>query len=103
MLGTRLPDAVMGEPGPGWEAWESSDTPRRVIAPPGSYMQVQGGNAEYLYVVMPDGHPGTLAPDRHSWEWHEDGTVTVTPSILCTRADHGHDWHGFLRRRAWSG
>ena len=30
---------------------------------------------------------------------HEDGTITVAPSILITR--HDGSWHGFLERGVW--
>jgi hypothetical protein len=93
--GARLPDAVMGEPGPGWEAWEPP-------AAPGSYMRVRSGSIELIYVVHPDGHAGSIGPQHHTWTWHADGTVTVSPSIVTTHAEHGHDWHGFLKRGVWS-
>lgn len=38
---------------------------------------------------------------RHAITEHDDGTVTVSPSILATSADHGHDWHGYLERGVW--
>lgn len=30
---------------------------------------------------------------------HEDGTITVSPSILITR--HDGSWHGYLERGVW--
>jgi hypothetical protein len=35
---------------------------------------------------------------KHNVEEHEDGTITVTPSILCIEYSHGFDWHGHLTR-----
>lgn len=32
---------------------------------------------------------------------HDDGTITVSPSIL-TWQEHGEQWHGYLRRGVWS-
>lgn len=32
---------------------------------------------------------------------HEDGTITVSPSILCTDGKAGHSWHGYLERGVW--
>jgi hypothetical protein len=37
---------------------------------------------------------------NHQVDEHEDGTITVSPSIL----SHGHDdktWHGYLERGVW--
>jgi len=31
---------------------------------------------------------------------HEDGTITVTPSILITRGD-GSTWHGYITKGEW--
>lgn len=58
-----------------------------------------------LWVKVPTGYVGRVVarPDGsgHLITEHEDGTVTVSPSILATRGDHGHDWHGFLERGVW--
>lgn len=32
---------------------------------------------------------------------HEDGTITVSPSILTTRGSTGERWHGYLERGVW--
>ena len=46
----------------------------------------------------PDIHLGSL--ERHTVTEHEDGTITVSPSILIR---HGDDksWHGYLKRGVW--
>jgi hypothetical protein len=36
----------------------------------------------------------------HDITEHEDGTITVSPSILM-RADRGQAWHGYLERGVW--
>lgn len=36
---------------------------------------------------------------NHTIVEHEDGTITVSPSILITRYDG--TWHGFLERGVW--
>ena len=43
---------------------------------------------------------GFVARLQHEVEEHEDGTITVSPSILL---DHPPDkaWHGFLERGVW--
>lgn len=95
--GSRLPDAVLGEPGPGWEAWEG-DRPGTVLAAPGSYMKVTSdGPAISWYIVDPTGRPGTLIDGgNHRVVEHEDRTITVSPSIL-----YPDGWHGFLERGVW--
>lgn len=37
---------------------------------------------------------------KHDVVEHEDGTITVSPSILIT-GHHGRQWHGFLERGVW--
>jgi hypothetical protein len=39
--------------------------------------------------------------ERHHVEEHDDGTITVTPSILQQWGDGGTIWHGFLTRGVW--
>lgn len=36
---------------------------------------------------------------RHTVVEHEDGTITVSPSILITGG--GRSWHGYLERGVW--
>jgi len=36
---------------------------------------------------------------NHSIEEHEDGTISVSPSILCDNSKEY--WHGFLTRGVW--
>jgi hypothetical protein len=43
------------------------------------------------------GFQGNLA--KHSVTEHEDGTITVSPSILISRGDMS--WHGYLERGVW--
>ena len=51
-------------------------------------------------VCTPDGHHGTLSPELHQVEEHEDGTITVTPSIDMSKRIKGA-YHGYLRRGVW--
>lgn len=46
----------------------------------------------------PNGFGGLLR--RHEVVEHEDGTITVSPSILIHRPSDG-EWHGFLERGVW--
>lgn len=61
----------------------------------------------YWMCCAPNGHCVNLA--NHQVEEHEDGTITVTPSIIISRggpASAGAEpyeqlWHGFLERGVW--
>lgn len=64
-----------------------------------------GGPGDYWYddrvsgwmCNTPNGLYGSLT--KHDVIEHEDGTITVSPSILV----EGHDgqWHGYLERGVW--
>lgn len=49
------------------------------------------------YCRPPKGHTGCLK--EHNVTEHEDGTITVSPSILITEA--GQSWHGYLEKGVW--
>ena len=44
-------------------------------------------------------HAGGLK--NHTVVEHEDGTVTVSPSILITGLTPEESWHGYLERGIW--
>jgi hypothetical protein len=47
-------------------------------------------------------HPVFCGLGKHSVVEHEDGTITVSPSILVTRrVDEPQLYHGFLERGVW--
>jgi len=68
---------------------------------PGEYAKTLQG----IWIVRPPenakgiSHSGTLS--KHTVEEHEDGTITVTPSILQQYGDGEELWHGFLRHGQW--
>lgn len=84
----RLPDADLHTDGPGWQAWRAGPKP-------GSVMRVQTAGSVLWFVVCPNGAHGTLSPRNHSVVEHDDGTITVQPSIVAP------GWHGFLERGIW--
>jgi hypothetical protein len=51
------------------------------------------------FASTPNGHGAALA--RHDITEHEDGTISVTPSILVSNND-GQLWHGYLTRGVWN-
>lgn len=46
----------------------------------------------------PSGYGGNLS--RHEVVEHEDGRITVSPSILVS-SEAGRDWHGYLKNGVW--
>jgi hypothetical protein len=107
MQGRRLPDIDLREP----HDWRESQ--------PGDYCKVTGEGPDRWYIRDPDGHVGTLI--SHTIIEHEDGTITVSPSIFdpseydtycgpdvvgepivaIISPDRVHGWHGFLERGVW--
>jgi hypothetical protein len=45
-------------------------------------------------------HAGMGNLSSHEVIEHEDGTITVSPSILVT-GHHDRQWHGYLERGIW--
>jgi hypothetical protein len=70
---------------------------------PGEYAQEPTSGT--WYGCTPNGHHANLA--AHTVTEHEDGTITVAPSILVTVDRTGDTprelWHGFLERGVWRG
>jgi hypothetical protein len=49
------------------------------------------------YAITPNGMLASLA--NHTVEVHDDGTISVSPSIRCRSPLR--EWHGFLERGTW--
>ena len=49
--------------------------------------------------LPPGGHLGDLS--NHDVVEHDDGTITVSPSILIKGWDVARPWHGYLERGVW--
>jgi hypothetical protein len=64
---------------------------------PGDYWKLvhNDGSVEW-YAHVPSGETGSLA--GHEVTEHEDGTITVSPSILTAGE---RVWHGYLERGVW--
>ena len=80
MQGKRLPD---------------HDSGIGVSFAPGDYGRVNG----IWHACCPRGHLGNLG--GHEVVEHEDGTITVSPSILITDGETKDQWHGFLEHGVW--
>lgn len=66
---------------------------------PGYYCPVEIDGKRTWHCVTPNGHAGNLA--AHDVTEHEDGTITVSPSILVSNPQQGELWHGYLERGVW--
>lgn len=63
---------------------------------PGDYMVCAG----VAWVRLPDGF-GPCRLEGWSLTEHDDGTITVSPSIQAIPADGSPGWHGWLERGAF--
>lgn len=70
----------------------------RIFKQPGAYGGVVDGDHIHWYATTPNGLGGNLG--SHKVVEHEDGTITVSPSILVTGAPD-ESWHGYLERGVW--
>jgi len=65
---------------------------------PGDYSRQTWTGEVRWYFRDPHGHIGQLCRGHQVAE-HEDGSITVSPSIAC---DNGiSHWHGYLERGVW--
>lgn len=62
---------------------------------PGEYGLYKGS----WWCCTPNGHFGNLS--AHEVVEHEDGTITVSPSILVSYGDGEELWHGYLEAGVW--
>lgn len=74
------------------------------ISKPGAYGKVDakhgGSRVSWWQVTAPDGHAGCLDPKIHTVVEHDDGTITVTPSIDMSHFVPG-GFHGWLTAGVW--
>lgn len=52
-----------------------------------------------FYARCPNGLMANLG--GHNIIEHQDGTITVSPSILVTNGSGGLRWHGYLEKGVW--
>lgn len=82
--------------------WKPGDKQAFPRLQPGDYGKDENG---LWYCVPPGKDPfmfmGCLGDGMkaHKVTEHDDGTITVSPSILIT--SHTGTWHGFLERGVW--
>lgn len=86
--------------GTSWTALEPGDYARQV---PSETAPDDG----WWVFVTPNGITFNIlednAPKHHKLTVHEDGTVTLSPSVLCASGSCGiaEGYHGFLERGVW--
>lgn len=66
---------------------------------PGEYASVQYNEGRVFFGCSPDGRLANLW--NHLVFEHEDGTITVSPSILVRGGGDDGEWHGWLERGVW--
>lgn len=79
---------------------------RRLYAPDGDATQLTYMPGDYAkdestgwwFIRAPKGSLGTLR--QHTFEEHEDGSITVSPSIVIDTPGIAY-WHGWLERGVW--
>lgn len=75
--------------------YKADDLETALAFTPGSYGKVD----DKWLCCTPNGMAGNLA--SHQVQEHEDGTITVSPSILVTGGKDSPCWHGYLERGIW--
>lgn len=84
MQGRRLPDVA-------WDDYFGWPTDLQ----PGDYFKL----GKSLYgMKAPNGDEDCLQTTIHQVTEHQDGTITVSPSIVFQTGQH---WHGFLEKGVW--
>ena len=66
---------------------------------PGEYARALDPSKGLWVVRAPNGDIAALRASAHQIVEHEDGTLTVSPSI---QFETGHRWHGYLKGGVWS-
>jgi hypothetical protein len=66
--------------------------------PEGGYAKVSG-----KWWVRPPGRrrAAVITGEHHEVIEHDDGTITVSPSIVFSTPDRDDYWHGWLRHGEW--
>jgi hypothetical protein len=64
----------------------------------GAYAKLPNGD---WAIHPPGGHYGTISPSVHTITEHDDGTVTMSPSILYHASGTFEGWHGYLEKGVW--
>lgn len=66
---------------------------------PGGYRRE--GGVWHVRLPNADGLGPGASIGKHDVTEHDDGTISVSPSILVSNPVEGELWHGFLERGVW--
>lgn len=89
--------------------WPDDMLPSEIgeLLAPGDYVMRPGG--AFWLLRAPNGDVGLLSGAEHTVEEHEDGTISVEPSLAYRGKEwhldfpgHRRGWHGWLRHGVWS-
>lgn len=99
-MGKVTPGRRIATPPTGWNDTDYPDNPDGMPWRPGDFWKNVRGEWE---ACTPNGaHAGLRL---HTVIEHDDGTITVSPSIECNAPQHGPTggpyWHGFLEAGVW--
>jgi hypothetical protein len=89
MIGRRLPDNTIPT-SPGEYSWMSYAVRQH-------HHPDEQGDGEW-WVCDPHGEFYRLVQRVHQWITYDDGTISITPSIVAPNGNY----HGFLQRGVWS-
>ncbi len=81
----------------GRRIYAKPDTDWLFTMQPGEYGCNETGQS--WYVVTPNGMLGNIS--KHIIIDHDDGTITVMPSIKVTGGTAEESWHGYLEKGVW--
>lgn len=65
--------------------------------PDGGWARIDG-----TWYVRPPGTRMAASIAAHTVTEHDDGTITVHPSVEYSTGDRGDYWHGWLRAGVWT-
>jgi hypothetical protein len=76
----------------------ADDTEHHLLQP-GEYCKSSREGGPCFLACTPDGRLADLS--RHQVTEHQDGTITVSPSILVSGGGEPGNWHGYLEDGIW--
>lgn len=86
-----------GELTPGRRLPDDTDIFGEAALKPGDYVLRDG----VVWAIEPDGGAALMKLDGWETTVHEDGTITLSPSIWVNKHRDPPGWHGYLERGVW--
>lgn len=87
-----------------WQGKRIADNTEAHLLQAGEYSKMADGfwNIRPPANAQGKSYHGRINPAIHKVEEHDDGTITVTPSIKQEWGDGEELWHGYLTRGVWT-